>query len=181
MESAMFPRRAIVAVVTTAIALVLLFSFRIPADAGTAASTAGLAVAVGQPTAQTPAGSRLAASSGAGSGGGAVPSSAAPPGSAAAGATGTATGTFTGSVVSTRFGNVQVQVTLNGGTIVDIQAIQLPSGDPHSSQISDRVAPILRSAALQVQSAAIDLVSGATYTSEAYARSLQSALDQARG
>ena len=88
---------------------------------------------------------------------------------------------MTGDVVSTRFGDIQVQVTISGGVIADVAALQLPSGDRHSSQISNAVEPMLREAALSAQSANIDLVSGATYTSRAYAQSLQSALDQAQG
>ena len=81
--------------------------------------------------------------------------------------------------MSTRYGDVQVQVTISGGAITDVTALQLPSGDGHSSRISEAVEPMLRSEALQAQSASIDLVSGATYTSTAYRESLQSALDAA--
>ena len=63
----------------------------------------------------------------------------------------------------------------------DVTALQLPDGDPRSSQISQYAEPYLRQSVLQAQSAAIDMVSGATYTSQAYAQSLQSALDQASG
>jgi uncharacterized protein with FMN-binding domain len=87
--------------------------------------------------------------------------------------------TVDGPVVGTRFGSVQVEVTLDGTKIVDVAAIQLPSGDRRTNQISSYVEPILRSEALQAQSANIDGISGATYTSNAYARSLQAALDSA--
>jgi uncharacterized protein with FMN-binding domain len=91
--------------------------------------------------------------------------------------TATAT-TLTGSVVSTRFGDVAVQITVASGKITDVQAVQLPTHG-RSGQISNYVEPILDSEALQAQNANIDIVSGATYTSQAYAMSLQSALDQA--
>ena len=65
-----------------------------------------------------------------------------------------------------------------GGQITDVAALQLPSGG-RSGRISRAVEPILREEALQAQSANIDTVSGATYTSLAYAQSLQAALDQA--
>jgi uncharacterized protein with FMN-binding domain len=84
-----------------------------------------------------------------------------------------------GDVIDTRFGSVQVQVTLSNGVLIDVQALQLPDSDRHSAQISDEVAPYLRQMALEAQSADIDLISGATYTSDGYARSLQSALDAA--
>ena len=73
---------------------------------------------------------------------------------------------------------MQVQITVASGKLTDVQATRLPSGG-RSGQISNYVEPILSSEALQAQSATIDVISGATYTSEAYARSLQSALDKA--
>jgi uncharacterized protein with FMN-binding domain len=91
---------------------------------------------------------------------------------------GTYTGQLTGSVMQTPFGNVQVQVTLQNGKITDVQTLQLPSGG-HSSQVSQYAAPQLRNEVLQAQSAQVDSVSGATYTSQAYQQSLQAALDQA--
>ena len=91
-----------------------------------------------------------------------------------------ATAPSTGPAVQIRWGIVQVQVTISGGVITDVAALQLPTGDPHSSEISQRAAPVLRSAALAAQSAEITILSGATYTSLAYAQSLQAALDSAR-
>jgi uncharacterized protein with FMN-binding domain len=76
------------------------------------------------------------------------------------------------------YGTVEVQITVSNGKITDIQAVSLPTRG-RSGEISNYVAPILASEALKAQSANIDIVSGATYTSEAYAQSLQSALDQA--
>lgn len=87
--------------------------------------------------------------------------------------------TVSGPVVDTRWGAVQVQVTVEGGRLTDVVALQLPDGDRRSQSISSRAEPTLRSQALQAQSATIDGVSGATYTSIAYARSLQAALDSA--
>ena len=98
----------------------------------------------------------------------------------AAAATTTATdGTYTGSAASTRWGDVQVQVTISGGTITDVTALQLTDHDGRSIQISNRAEPVLRDEVLQAQSASVAMVSGATYTSAAYLQSLQSALDQA--
>ena len=84
-----------------------------------------------------------------------------------------------GKVVNTRYGPVQVEVTISGRKIVDVQALELPNDRQYSAQISNYVAPYLRRMALQAQSANINIISGATYTSTGYARSLQSALDQA--
>ena len=84
-----------------------------------------------------------------------------------------------GPVASNDYGDVQVRVTVKGNQIVDVQALQLPQDRSRSASISKAAGPILRREALQAQSAAIDLVSGATYTSESYAESLQGALDKA--
>jgi uncharacterized protein with FMN-binding domain len=94
--------------------------------------------------------------------------------------TGLANGTFTGSVVNTRYGPVQVQVTISGGQLSDVSALELPVDRARSAAISNAVAPILRREALAAKGANIDTVSGATYTSEGYARSLQAAIDAAR-
>jgi uncharacterized protein with FMN-binding domain len=87
-------------------------------------------------------------------------------------------GTATGAAVDTRYGSAQVRVTVKNGKIVDIEALQLQSGDPHSAQISSSAAPVLKQEALTKQSADVDAVSGATYTSASYTQSLQSALDK---
>jgi uncharacterized protein with FMN-binding domain len=92
---------------------------------------------------------------------------------------GTTDGTYTGQTVSTRFGDVQVQVTVSGGLISDVTALHLTDRDGRSVSISNRAVPILRQEVLSAQSASVQMVSGATYTSEAYLSSLQSALDQA--
>jgi uncharacterized protein with FMN-binding domain len=87
--------------------------------------------------------------------------------------------TVTGAVESTQYGPVQVQVTVSGGRIADVKAVQLPGADnPRSSQISASASPQLRQEALTAQSASVHVVSGATYTSQGYQASLQSALTQ---
>jgi uncharacterized protein with FMN-binding domain len=88
--------------------------------------------------------------------------------------------TVTGPVINMRWGPVQVRVTIDGRKITSITALQLPTGG-RSGQISKRVEPILRSEALAAQGTNIDNVSGATYTTNAYAQSLQAALDGAGG
>jgi len=72
-----------------------------------------------------------------------------------------------------------VQVTISDGKITGVTTLQAPSGDPRSSSISAAATPVLASEALTAQSAKIDTVSGATFTSHGYLASLQSALDQA--
>jgi len=91
----------------------------------------------------------------------------------------TGTRTVDGPVVNTNYGDVQVRVTLQGTHIVDVQALRLPSDRSRSARISQYAGPMLRQEALHAQSPNIDLVSGATYTSEGYAQSLQGALDGA--
>jgi len=89
------------------------------------------------------------------------------------------TTTFTGDVVQTQWGPVQVQLVVHGGTIASVKVLQYPDGNPRDVEIANYSLPILINETTQSQSAQIDMVSGATYTSEGYVQSLQSALDQA--
>ena len=90
-------------------------------------------------------------------------------------------GTTTGRVAQTRWGPVQVQITTDGsGTITDVEVVQYPSGNSEDVQINSRALPQLIESTLTAQSAHIDMVSGATVTSQGYLQSLQSALDQAQ-
>jgi uncharacterized protein with FMN-binding domain len=88
-------------------------------------------------------------------------------------------GTYAGTTVSTRFGDVQVQVTISDGAVTDVTALQLTDHDSRSVAISNQAEPILRDEVLQAQSASVSMVGGATYTSAAYLQSLQAALDEA--
>jgi len=90
----------------------------------------------------------------------------------------TGSGTATGDAIDTRYGAAQVRVTVSGGKIVKIEALQLQSNDPHSQQISSFAAPQLEQEVLAAQSANVDAVSGATFTSASYVQSVQSALDK---
>lgn len=90
-------------------------------------------------------------------------------------------GTFTGEAADTRYGPVQVRITVSGGKITDAQAVQYPQESGRDVRINSAAVPELNQEALQAQSAQIDTVSGATYTSEGYQQSLQSALDAAHG
>lgn len=179
-----------IVVSTLILAAVLLVGFKTPDELAAAAaadgSKSGTAVfrsggATGATTGTSGSGSGTAGSGTTGSGSGSGPGSA---GSGSAGSSGGGTSgtsgskTVTGPVENTRFGPVEVQVTVSNGRIVDVEAVELPSGG-RSGAISSYVAPILRDQALTVKSASIDGVSGATYTSSAYAASLQAALDQA--
>jgi uncharacterized protein with FMN-binding domain len=192
------PKRGAIALTLTTLALILLFSFKTP-DTGTlsvgrnvalvapvvtsAPASAGAATAAGGAASPPTSDASPAASSAAPAASVAPAATAAPVASAAptahSGGTALANGTVTGPVVQTQFGPVQVQVTIANGKITDVTALQLPSDRQRSAYISGIVGPMLQSEALTAQSAQIDLVSGATYTSDAYAQSLQAALDQA--
>ena len=87
--------------------------------------------------------------------------------------------TYVGQAVRTRYGTVQVQVTVAGATISNVAFVQLTATDSRSQQINANAGPILLQQTLSAQSARIDGVSGATYTTQGYEQSLQSALDQA--
>jgi uncharacterized protein with FMN-binding domain len=87
------------------------------------------------------------------------------------------TRTVTGDTVQTRWGPVQVRVTIKNGRLTDVTALSYPTENPRDQEISGYALPQLRREALAAQSAQIDTVSGATYTSDGYRQSLQSALD----
>lgn len=87
--------------------------------------------------------------------------------------------TVTGRTIYTAYGPVQVSITVSGGTVSDVHAVQLPTGDGHSYRISQYAGPQLRKQAIAAKSARIAGVSGATYTSDGYSRSLASALAKA--
>jgi uncharacterized protein with FMN-binding domain len=164
----MLPRRGAVALSLTALALVLLGNFKTPDASGVAlASTVaapGRATAGATTPTSTSTTSGTAASAGTGGPSTTTVSS--------------ATATYTGTAIQTRYGAVQVQVTISSGKITGVTTLQAPSGVPHSSSISAAATPVLASEALTAQSAKIDTVSGATFTSQGYLASLQSALDQ---
>jgi uncharacterized protein with FMN-binding domain len=95
------------------------------------------------------------------------------------GSTTTVSRTVTGDTIQTRWGPVQVKITVKSGKLTEVTAMQYPTDNPRDQEINSFALPRLRSEALQAQSADIDTVSGATYTSDGYRQSLQSALDSA--
>jgi uncharacterized protein with FMN-binding domain len=180
------PKRGAIALAFTTLALVLLFAFKTPPIAAgrntalvhPAASPAATSGSAAAPLSAASPAANATPRAGAPTPRAATPTATAAP-AAGSGGTALANGTVAGPVVQTRFGPVQVQVTIAGGKISDVTALQLPSDRQRSAEISGIVGPMLQSEALAAQSAQIDLISGATYTSDAYAQSLQSALDQA--
>jgi len=184
------PTRAAVAVAGTAVGLALLLSFKTPeavplrgaalgqpaqvaqqAPASSAARVAPATAGTPRPT-TAPAGVTSSTTR-------AAPAAPAPtPTPAPTTATGT-TADVSGPVVPTPFGDVQVEIRVVNGKLIDVVALQLPYDRRHSLEISQYIDPVLRGEALRFQSARLDVISGATYTSLAYAQSLQAALDQA--
>lgn len=155
-------RRITLMLVSTLAAIVILFSYR-TSTRGSTAVTASDAQPPGIVTAGTPT-PALSKSKSA--------KSAKPVQSAAS-------VTVNGTVSQTRYGPVQVQVTISGKKIVSVKALQHPSGNGQSDQINARALPQLSAEVLSAQSARINTVSGATYTSNGYTSSLQAALDAA--
>ena len=152
-------RRITLWLFATVAAVVLLFSYRTSTEGASASSSTAVAAA--------PLG-----------GGGSAESD--DNGSATAGGS-TASGgkTYAGSVAQTRWGPVQVSITVSSGKITDVAVPTYPSGNGRDVEINAQALPILRQETLQKQSADIDAVSGATVTSDGYKESLQSALDAA--
>jgi uncharacterized protein with FMN-binding domain len=87
--------------------------------------------------------------------------------------------TFTGAVDNTQYGPMQVAITVSGKTITKITVVQQTDNGSESQSIDSMALPMLTSEALKAQSASIDAVSGASYTSAGYKQSLQSAIDMA--
>ncbi|MEU7870634.1 FMN-binding protein [Dactylosporangium sp. NPDC049140] len=88
-------------------------------------------------------------------------------------------GTFNGNPIYVEYGNVELSIVVAGGKITDVKVLDSPSDHSRSVQINNSALPKLRAEALAAQSANIDTVSGATYTSSGYKLSLQSAIDRA--
>ena len=173
MPSAM-PIRPVATLAATAIGVVLLFAFRTPQAPPPATAVTTPATSPSSNPTPTPTLSGAPPSAGSSS----TPAAATPTPTPAA--SGLKSGTFTGQTYSDQYGNLQVQVVISDGRITDVRLLQYPHNEPQSSFISSQALPLLREEVLQAQSAKIDAISGATFTSENYAASVQSALDLAR-
>jgi uncharacterized protein with FMN-binding domain len=175
-------RRAIVAGTATVSGIVLLLGLK-PHGSGSALGASSFSIGSGPsagaaaPTTSAPATGN--AGSGSGSGGGQSSASSAAPKSAPSTPASSATKTVTGDAADTRYGPVQLQVTFSGKKISSINVLEYPTESFRDQQINSYALPILNQEAMSAQSAHIDVVSGATYTSDGYAQSLQSAIDKA--
>jgi uncharacterized protein with FMN-binding domain len=113
-----------------------------------------------------------------GAGASPAPSSAASAPATSSAPSSSASQTITGDAIQTQFGNVQVSVSFSGKTITKITVLQVPQESGRDQEIASYSVPILQQEVLQSQSANVDSVSGATYTSEGYLQSVQSAIDK---
>jgi uncharacterized protein with FMN-binding domain len=143
------------------------------AASGTTSTATGTATASGTATAASTASTPASTAT-------ATASSAATPAASASTSSPLADGTYAGATDTNRWGPVQVQITVTGGKITQVTALQTPTDNRKSVSINTRATPTLASEVLSAQSASIDTVSGATYTSDSYKVSLQSAIDLAR-
>lgn len=169
---------------STLTTLVLLFSYHTSTSSKSSSvaspviAQAAAPGAVATPKATSPSGTATSGSSSGGSSssstpsGGSSSSSSSPPQSSAA-------KTYAGDAIGTQYGDVQVQITVKGGKITASQVLQVPWNDNRDQEINSYAVPILNQEAVSSQSSNIDMVSGATYTSDGYIQSLQSAIDQA--
>jgi|SRR6185312_8860757 uncharacterized protein with FMN-binding domain len=153
-------RRVILAVSSTVVVLVLLLGFKSQS-----------APSVTKP-ASASAGSSGSSGTGSGTGSGAGPGTGSGTGSS------TGTKTVTGEAADTRYGPVQVKVTVTSGKVTQVDAIDYPQTERRDQEINSYAIPQLNQEALAAGNANIDIISGATYTSDGYIQSLQSALDK---
>jgi uncharacterized protein with FMN-binding domain len=151
-------RRITLWLFSTVAALVLLFSYRTSTNSAAATATVAEMPANAGTTGGTPSPSASKAGSGSSTG----------------------TKTYTGSVAQTRWGPVQVTITVSNGKITDVAVPTYPNGNGRDQEINAYALPILRQETLSAQNASIDTVSGATVTSNGYLESLQAALDAAQ-
>lgn len=160
-------KRVLLAITGTVLGLVALLSFK---SHGHPVGPVGALPSAAVPSASSTSG---------------VPTSSAPTGAApgpsrpAPGPASPASRTIAGTAVQTQYGVVQVKVTVTGKRIANVSFLQLTAYDGRSQQINNDAAPVLLQETLSAQNAHIDAVSGASYTSDGYTQSLQSALDQA--
>ena len=168
-------RKIVTAIMGTISGLVLLFSYH------TSTNTESATVTGGADAGNTDDSQSAASTPNAGESATAAPSATAEPSSSSTSSSGSSatSGTYTGDAVQTRWGTVQVQITVENGKITSADAIQYPNENRHDQQINAYAIPLLNAEVVDAQSANIDTISGATVTSDGYLQSLQSAIDNA--
>ncbi len=157
-------RRITLWLLSTITVVVLLFSYRTSTRSVNTTPTAMAAAAGATPTAST--------------GSGSVPSGSSTSDPSSSG-TSTGSKTYNGSVAQTRWGPVQVTITVVNNKITSVSVPTYPNGNGRDAEINAQALPVLRQETITAQSANIDTVSGATVTSDGYIQSLQAALDAA--
>jgi uncharacterized protein with FMN-binding domain len=147
-------RRVVLAVASTIVGLVLLLGFKTESTTSRGSTPAAIAPATTGTSSSTSESSTSSSSAS------------------------TGTRTVTGTSVDTRWGPVQVKITAVNGKITSAQAVDYPQNNSRDQEINSVAIPQLQQETINASSANIDMVSGATYTSQGYIQSLQSALDQ---
>ena len=174
-------KKIVMWLMSTLTALVLLFGYHTSTSSSATAAGGNSSVATpfsGSTTTSGTASSTSAPTAGSSSSSSSSPSSASSSSAASSSASSTS-GTVTGTAADTRWGPVQVQITVANGSITNVTVVQYPNNNGRDQEINAQALPILIQETLKAQSAKIDMVSGATYTSDGYITSLQSALDKA--
>jgi uncharacterized protein with FMN-binding domain len=176
-------KKIVYSILATVAGLVLLFSYRTSLDQPTASP-----IITGTKAATTTGGATPSASATASASAAPVAPSAAPSPAPKSGSTGSSSrsssglkdGTYTGASADTRYGAVQVRISVSNGVISQVAVPRYPHESGTDQQINSYALPQLADETVTAQSARIDMVSGATYTSQGYLESLQSAIDKAR-
>jgi uncharacterized protein with FMN-binding domain len=153
-------RRIVIWLASTVTVVVLLFGYHTSTNK---TSSSGIPSSTSNPTTST----------------GKESSSSANSGSSGSSSSSAKVTSYTGSVAQTRWGPVQVKISVQGGRLTKVTILQQPSGNSRDAEINNYALPILINESLKAQSANIDMVSGATVTSGGYVQSLQAALDEA--
>ncbi len=170
-------RRITLWLLSTVTVLVLLFSYRTSTSSTAEAARGGASVHHQDGTGSAvPATSTPGPDSSAGATGDSSSSASSPSPSHSSSGT---SGTFTGDPADTRWGTIQVRITVQDGRITASETVQQPSGNPRDEEINATAVPVYNQETIAAQSTRIDAVSGATVTWQGYTQSLQSAIDQA--
>jgi uncharacterized protein with FMN-binding domain len=167
-------KRIVIWLASTVTIVVLLFGYHTSTNSATPASASG-GIATAPSSSATGAAAPPDPSSDPAAGSSSPPSTS----SSSGGSSSSAAKTYTGDVAQTRWGPVQVEITVKSGTITAVDVVQYPTENHKDQEINDYALPVLVQDTLDAQSAKIDMVSGATVTSDGYVESLQSALDRA--
>lgn len=173
-------RRITVWLFSTVAAVVLLFSYRTSTNSGGPVASGVLPAKAQTSTASANSGTSSSGTSSAGtSSAGTSSSGNTSSGNTSSSGSSSVAKTYTGSVAQTRWGPVQVTITVSNGKITNVSVPTYPNGNGRDAEINAYALPILQQETVSAQSATIDTVSGATVTSDGYLQSLQSAIDAA--